>query len=204
MSESIRKLNENPVTALADTDYIVACDASGALSPITKADFTAAIRTDVGGGGRNLVKSTPTQLGGNMINHGDYLSLSAFRDAFFRVVAATDLRPLIGKPMTFSMECSGIKEGSKIYFGVGSQNINRVRLRNGRCSVTFYGSEITCPDKGNVILIDDHTIDVNGMNPSDIRLSHFMLESGTVAHDWSLAPEEVLERLTALEQRGGG
>lgn len=198
MSDSIRKLNENPVTDLADADYIVACDASGALRPIKRSDFLSGIES----GGRNLVKSAIKVIGNSKLNADGSVSFNQqMTDSYFYLYAATDMTNLIGETLTLSFECEGLPSGSTWAFGIGSQIMNHIIVTNGRVSKTFIGNEFTCPAKNGEILIDD-SVAFSG-NVSVIKLSNFMLERGSIAHDWTPAPEDILDRLTALENRGG-
>lgn len=53
-----KKLNEGVVTALADTDLVLAADANGKLRPISVADLLAAVRGSIKVGGRNLLQGS--------------------------------------------------------------------------------------------------------------------------------------------------
>lgn len=212
MSESIRKLNENPVTALADTDYIVACDASGALSPISFANFKAdALYNLLKAEGRNLIIWSD-----RTISHGDNnadgtFSFAKDSDSFIKFKSSIDLTSLIGKIFTFSFECEGLQPGDLWKFGIGIQSYANTQIHNGKNSITFVGTSLTCSPKGGDILFDDTSREVASI-PS-VKFSKFKLECGEVATAYFPAFEDLKPNwggvisspsITCTQQEKGG
>jgi len=183
MSESIRKLNENPVTALADTDYIVACDSAGNLSPIKKADFIKGISV----GGRNLVKNS------HISKEGQYHLSDCF--------VTEPLKP--GTYYTISIYGASLGEGKGSFTLWDYAGMNKIAnlqpIGNGIYSTTFIIPEsISLSEfaKFRMFAIPQSVTTASSF-------SHIKIERGTISTDWSPAPEDILDRLTALENRGG-
>lgn len=187
MSESIRKLNENPVTALADTDYIVACDSQGNLSPIKKADFTAGIQA----GGRNLVKNSNSK-GTTNTYHVATFYFGEDKPKQGEVITVT-----IWGDFSKIEYLSLWNSGGDISIG-GALKINDNLLRAHVLWNTFNDSNPQ--DIINTVSLQIFKYPNNNTN---VTIDRIMVERGSVAHDWTPAPEDILDRLTALENRGG-
>lgn len=187
---TVRKLNENPVTALADTDYIVACDASGAVQPISFANFKAdALYNLLKAEGRNLIVWSGRKISHGKNNADGSFSFAEDRDAHIQFKSSVDLSSLIGKTFTLSFDCTGLQTGDNWKFGVGVQSYASTQIHNGKNSITFVGTSLTCKAKGDWILFDDTDREVASI-PS-VKFSNFKLECGSVATDYSPAPEDL-------------
>lgn len=202
MSES-RKINTNPVSALDEADSLMASDSAGGFKSVTVSKFLDQAASACACGGRNLIRQS-VKVSSAMKITDDGVQGNLDADSYVQLIAAVDMRPFIGEWLTFSMDVAGMNDSSLWEFSINNQNDAVKPLKNGRFFITFVGNEKNCPEKDGTILIDDRGRVLVDMSPSDLHLSNFMVERGKVAHDWSPAPEDILDRLTALEQRGGG
>lgn len=190
MSE-VKNAGQGAVTSIADNDLVM-CVANGSYHPISFENLMAAVRDGIQVGGRNYLRST---FSAPSAGHTDVvdgkLAITGAGDVYFYVLAATDLTHLIGETLTLSFTCEGLPNGAILMFGIGGSGINVVTLQNGRCSVTFVGTAVTCPAKNGHILIDDQNNSMSASDRANIRLSNFKLEIGNIATDWTPAPEDI-------------
>lgn len=179
---SVTHLNSNPVSSIATTDYILACDASGTLRCVSLGNLFRPAQGD----GRNYLLQSVGSAQNCTVADGVVSLAGANADTFFFITPATDLAPLIGQWVTFSFECSGVLPGKAWEFSVENDNSAKCTLRNGRNVISFIGSSGNLIDSRG-LLIDDLTRNVS----PNIKLWNFKLEQGLVATDWTPAPEEL-------------
>lgn len=179
---SVTHLNSNPVSSIATTDYILACDASGTLRCVSLGNLFRPAQGD----GRNYLLQSVGSAQNCTVADGVVSLAGADADTFFFITPATDLAPLIGQWVTFSFECSGVLPGKAWEFSVENDNSAKCTLRNGRNVISFIGSS------GNLIDSRGFLIDDLARNVSpNIKLWNFKLEQGLVATDWTPAPEDL-------------
>lgn len=186
-----KNAKDNPVTSISDADLVM-CAVNGVYHPISFSNLMAAVRGGIQIGGRNYLKSSfSTPSSGHTGTVDGKIAITGAGDIYFYVFAATDLTHLIGETLTLSLTCEGLPNGATLRFGIGGSGINVMTLQNGRCSVTFVGSAVTCPAKNGPIIIDDQANTLQASSLVNIRLSNFKLERGNIATDWTPAPEDI-------------
>lgn len=170
-----KKLNEGIVDALADTDLVLAADASGKLRPVTLDNLLAAVRGSIKVGGRNLLQGTsetPYSYTGTK-----YYTLSS---------------PLtLGETVLVSFDIDW--EGSKPYMEIYTadkigQSISERNLIDSKTVVKGH-NDILLP---TVKPADKFCIFTNSATP--ITVSRVKIERGNIPTDWSPAPEDVLAK----------
>lgn len=177
MSENVRKLNENPVSALADTDYIVACSADGTLHPISFANLRKGFRV----GGRNLIRSSNVPYTGS----GYPLCNYSYADV-----------PQAGEQITVTVWASlgAGRTGMFAMNGSVSQEDGYANLEWIASGV--YRGHMTVNKAASDGKLSFYPLPWNGT--SSCTIYKVMVERGNVASDWSPAPEDLNPNL------GGG
>lgn len=174
MSEQCRNLNSNAVSALADSDFIVCCDASGTLRPISRADFFRGIRV----GGRNLIKNSNPYMtvanyhigdfyfGVDKPQHGDVIILTLWGD-FSNINGV-----------------SVFNSGGFVYVGYLSKRGNN--MASGVFEWKTVNASGNSANSTFVALYQD-----SATSNANVRIDRLMMQFGNVASDWSPAPEDL-------------
>lgn len=189
----------SPPTTTADKPYL------WTKTVITYTDGTSSTGYSVGStpegisvGGRNLLKQyirdgrqtikisdTSIKLVGNGL------------DTYFCLKPWVSLTK--GETYTISFDASGVPDGCKWSFGVALQESTfRFYIsKNGRISAT--GQLAKSVNAGADLLIDDYIDRPSGAQ--NIILSNFKLEKGNKATDWTPAPEDVANVISAVDTK---
>lgn len=179
-----KKLNDPSVTMVTEApaaSTVPIFDSSGKLSGITVGDLLVQARGAVIVGGRNLLKGSNTE-----VSHSNYWVTSH---------NLTDA-PAAGETVTLTVW--GTTEASKFMaYNSGDQVklANVERIAEGVYRATFKWT-VNSAANTNVVLF--------GGGGKHSTVKKVKLERGNIATDWTPAPEDILSRLDALENRGGG
>lgn len=178
-----KKLNDPSVTMVTEApaaSTVPIFDSSGKLSGISVGDLLVQARGGVIVGGRNLLRASDTQ-----VSHSNYwVTAHTLTDA-----------PAAGETVTLTVW--GTTEASKFMaYNSGDQVklANVERIAEGVYRATFKWT-VNSAANTNVVLFG------GGGKLSTVK--KVKLERGNIATDWTPAPEDILSRLDALENRGG-
>lgn len=178
-----KRLNDpsiEKVTVAPEGSTIPVIDATGKLSGISVGNLLVQARGAVIVGGRNLLKGSNTE-----VSHSNYWVTSH---------NLTDA-PAAGETVTLTVW--GTTEASKFMaYNSGDQIklANVERIAEGVYRATFKWTVNSAPNT-NVVLF--------GGDGKHSTVKKVKLERGNIATDWTPAPEDILSRLDALENRGG-
>lgn len=147
-------------------------------------------------GGRNLLKQY-IRAGGQTIKINDksIKLVGNGKDTYFTLKPWVSLTK--GETYTISFDASGVPDGCKWSFGVKIQtsSFRFYITKNGRISAT--GQLVDSVGANADLLIDD--IGDRPSGAQNIILSNFKLEKGNKATDWTPAPEDVDNSISAVK-----
>lgn len=172
MNENVRKLNENPVTAISTSDYILACDASGTLRCVSLGNLLGSIPV----GGRNLVKNS-----GTVVDTTSYLvSTLYFGDS-----------PLKDGE-TFTLSVWGDFPSSDSYMNVFNLQGHLYCGSVHKLSSNLMRKSLVWKHVDGTEYINSVSLfQPNQSDTKQYRIDRVMVERGLVAHDWTPAPEDL-------------
>lgn len=173
----------------------------------TQIATTAFVQNAIGNteiGGRNLLYRK-TKNGGKTKNAIDYgITLTGENaDTYFALYLWEPLKQ--GEQYTISCEVEGLQEGTRYVFplfGQGRSSLGTLILdHNGKCSGIYTHDDLvisteTVDNKIFYKLFMDDLGRTISSGQGDIILSHFKLEKGNKATDWSPAPEDLVSSLS--------
>ena len=188
-----------PPTTTADKPYL------WTKTVITYTDGTSSTGYSVGStpegiivGGRNLLKQY-IRAGGQTIKISDtsIKLVGNGLDTFFFLKTLVSLTR--GETYTISFDASGVPDGCKWAFGINNQlaSFKFYITKNGRNFATGQMASTIGADAD--FIIDDYSNRPSGAQ--NIILSNFKLEKGNKATDWTPAPEDVANDISAVDTK---